>query len=60
MYAININAILAKPFKKSESEQLRAAKKLQEYLMEIGFPSKAHILDNECIQAIKKYMRVKN
>ena len=58
MCNIDPNVILAEPLKKkSESEQLRATKKIQECFKERGFPVKVLILDNECPQAIKKNLR---
>jgi hypothetical protein len=57
-YDYDSNAILAEPLKShSGAELLRAFTKLHEYLAERGLPAALHILDNECPQSLKEYIK---
>jgi hypothetical protein len=57
-YDYDSNAILAEPLKAhSGAELLRAFTKLHQTLAEHGRPTSLHILDNECPQSLKTYIK---
>ena len=61
LYNFNSNAILVEPLKnKTEREQLLATTRLHDYLRTRGLNPTMHVMNNECPQAVKKYLRANN
>lgn len=57
VYDHDFNAILSSLFKiKSFFEKLQSTQEIHEYLNVRGIYPKMHVIDNECLQAVKNYI----
>ena len=58
MYDHDSNAILAKPLRtKSSTEHLQHVKEVHQYLNSRGIHPRIHVLDNECSNLVKDYVK---